>query len=136
LKTLMGMKWFSNVDIYYEESPPKSGKLILTFAVREMPVLTHVEFRGLKAIRKKEIEDTTGLKKGNRADPTRTRLALGQILQLYHDKGYDLAEVDLVEGGKPGDTKIVIQIFEGPKVKISGIHFVGSEFASPATLRT
>src|SRR5438270_531463 len=93
LKTLMG-KWFSDVEVYCEESPPKSGKLILIFAVREMPILTHVEFRGRKAIRQKEIEDTTGLKKGNRADPTRTRLALGQILQLYRDKGYDFAQVD------------------------------------------
>jgi outer membrane protein insertion porin family len=136
LKTLMTKKWFSDVQIYYEESPPKSGKIILTFAVREMPVLTQVEFRGLKAIRRKDVEDTTGLKKGNRADPTRTRLALGQILRLYQEKGYDLAEVNLVEGGNPGDTKIVIQIFEGPKVKISAIHFIGNTFASPATLRT
>src|SRR5262249_28042194 len=93
LKSLMGTKWFSDVQIYCEESPPKSGKLILNVAVVEMPVLTHVEFRGRKAIRQKEIEDTTGLKKGSRADATRTRLALGQILRLYQEKGYDLAEV-------------------------------------------
>jgi outer membrane protein insertion porin family len=136
LKSLMGTKWFSDVQIYYEESPPQSGKLILTFAVHEMPVLTHVEFRGRKAIRQKEIEDTTGLKKGNRADSSHTRTSLGQILRLYQEKGYDLAEVDLVEGGNPGDTKVVIQIFEGPKVQISSIHFVGNQFASAATLKT
>ncbi len=136
LKTLMGKKWFSDVQIYYEESPPKSGKLILTFAVREMPVLTHVEFRGRTAIRQKEIEDTTGLKKGNRADQVRTRLALDQILRLYQEKGYDFAQVDLIEGGNPGDTKVVIQIFEGPKVKISAIHFEGNEFATAATLKS
>src|SRR5262249_38385837 len=87
LKSLMGTKWFSDVQIYYEEAPPKSGKLILTFAVREMPVLTHVEFRGRKAIRLKEIEDTTDLKVGHRADPARTRLAMEQIRHLYQDKG-------------------------------------------------
>jgi len=66
-----------------------------------------------------------GLKKGSRADPTRTRLALARS-QLYHDQGYDLAEVDLVEG-QCRRYQVVIQIFEGPKVKISGIHFVGCQ---------
>ena len=97
-----------------------------------MPLLTKVEFRGRKAIRLKEIEDTTGLKAGNRADPTRTRLAVAQIQRLYQEKGYDLASVTLLEGGNPGDTKIVIEIFEGPKVKVNSINFVGNHFASSA----
>ena len=71
------------VRYYLDESPPKSGKWALIFVVREMPVLTQVEFRGRKAIRLKEIEDTTELKAGNRADPTRTRLAVSQIQRLY-----------------------------------------------------
>jgi beta-lactamase regulating signal transducer with metallopeptidase domain len=100
------------------------------------PVLTQVEFRGRKAIRQKEIEETTGLKVGSRADATHTRNALGQILRLYQDKGYDLAEVNLLEGGNPGETKVVIQIFEGPKLKIGSINFVDNEFASSAILRT
>jgi outer membrane protein insertion porin family len=136
LKTLWKTNWFSNVEVYYDESPPKSGRLIVTFLVKEMPVLTHVEFRGRKSIRQKELEDTTGLKVGSRADATHTQNTLGQILRLYQDKGYDLAEVSLLEGGKAGDTKVVIQIFEGPKVKIGSINFVGNEFASDATLRT
>ena len=136
LKTLWKTNWFSDVQVYFDESPPKSGKLILTFLVKEMPVLTHVEFRGRKSIRQKELEDTTGLKVGNRADPTHTRNALGQILRLYQDKGFDLAEINLLEGGNPGETKVVIQIFEGPKVKIGSINFVGNSFASAATLKT
>ncbi len=136
LKTLWKTNWFSDVQVYCEQSPPKSGKLIVTFLVREMPVLTYVEFRGRTAIRLKELEDTTGLKVGSRADATHTRTTLGQILRLYQDKGYDLAEVNLLEGGNPGETKVVIQIFEGPKVKIASINFIGNEFASGATLRT
>ncbi len=115
---------------------PQSRKVPLLVAVREMPLLTKVEFRGRKAIRLKEIEDTTALKVGNRADPTRTRLAVGQILKLYEEKGYDLASVTLLEGGNPGNTKVVIEIFEGPKVKLNSITFVGNHFASAAQLQT
>ena len=86
--------------------------------------------------RLKEIRSTTELKAGNRADPTRTRLAVGQILRLYQEKGYDLASVTLLEGGNVGDTKIVIEIFEGPKVKVHSISFAGNHFASAAQLKT
>ena len=30
LKTLWRTNWFSNVEVFYDESPPKSGKLIVT----------------------------------------------------------------------------------------------------------
>src|SRR5262249_3295680 len=136
VKSLMKTNWFSQVDAYFDESPPKSGKYALIFTVREMPVLTHVEFKGRTAIRLKEIEDTTGLKKGNRADPMRTRNAVHSIYRLYKEKGYDLAEVELLEGGNPGDTKVVMRIFEGPKVKLGSIDFVGNQFATDAQLKT
>jgi outer membrane protein insertion porin family len=136
LKTLMGTKWFADVTYHIDESPPGSGKYALIWVVREMTLLTKVEFRGRKAIRLKEIEDSTSLKAGNRADPARTWLAVSQILRLYQEKGYDLASVTLLEGGNAGDTKIVIEIFEGPKLKVGSIDFVGNKFASDATLRT
>ena len=135
LKTLMATKWFSDVRYELDESPPKSGKWALIFVVREMPLLTKVEFRGRKAMRLKEIENMTGLKAGNRADPPRARLAVAQIRRLYGEMGYDLASVTLLEGGNPGDTKVVIEIFEGPKVKVNSISFVGNHFASDAQLR-
>ncbi len=101
-----------------------------------MTLLTKVEFRGRKAIRLKEIEDMTGLKAGSRADPSQTWLAVSRIQELYREKGYDLASVTLLEGGNRGDTKIVIEIFEGPKAKVTSISFVGNHFASSATLRS
>jgi outer membrane protein insertion porin family len=99
-----------------------------------MPVLKHVEFRGRKAIKLKEIEENTDLKVGHRADPVKTRLARDQIERLYHEKGYELAEVRLLEGGNAGDTKIIFQIFEGPKFQIASVDFKGNVFASDAQL--
>lgn len=136
LKTLLGTKWFSDATYYLDESPPKSGKYTLIFSLKDMTLLTKVEFRGRKAIRLKEIEDVTELKAGNRADPSQTWLAVNRIQELYREKGYDLASVTLLEGGNRGDTKIVIEIFEGPKAKVTSINFVGNHFASSATLRT
>ncbi len=128
LKTLLGTKWFSDASYWIDETPPKSGKYTLIFSLKDMTLLTKVEFRGRKAIRLKEIEDITGLKAGNRADPSQTWRAVSQIQELYREKGYDLASVTLLEGGNRGDTKIVIEIFEGPKAKVTSINFKGNTF--------
>src|SRR6202034_4462008 len=42
----------------------------------------------------------------------------------------------LIEGGKFGDTKVVIEIFEGPKFKIESIDFVGNTFVDDGVLAT
>jgi RNA polymerase sigma factor (sigma-70 family) len=136
LKTLLDTTWFSNVSYYLDESPPRNGKWALVFVVREMPLLTKVELRGRKAISLNEIEDITGVKAGRHADPRRTKLAVAQISRLYLEKGYDLASVRLLEGGNPGDTQVVIEIFEGPKVTVRSIRFAGNHFATNAQLRT
>jgi outer membrane protein insertion porin family len=107
-----------------------------TLPVREVPVYERAEFRGCKAISPKEIEELTGLKVGSRSDTTRTRLALGQIRRLYLERDYDLVEVTLLEGGDTGDTKLVIQIVEGPRTRIASIDFVGNQFFSDALLLT
>ncbi len=136
LKSLMGTKWFSDVTYYHEESPPKSGKYNLIFRVVEMPTIKKVDFKGRRAIKLKELEETTGLKAGNRADPNHTRVAIGQILRLYQEKGYEQASVKLIKGGEAGDVEIVIEIFEGPKEELSSIDFKGNVFATDATLKT
>ncbi|MBX6316012.1 MAG: outer membrane protein assembly factor, partial [Isosphaeraceae bacterium] len=128
-------KWFTWVRADYVKDPSSQG-YILTFYVQEMPVLTHVEFRGLKKLRLKDVEENTGLKKGARADHLKNLMAVNQIKRLYEEKGYEFAQVELLEGGKPGDTRVVFQIFEGPKCRLSSIKFVGNTFVSDAVLRT
>ncbi|SIO11639.1 outer membrane protein assembly complex, YaeT protein [Singulisphaera sp. GP187] len=135
IQTLLGTKWFSDVSPYFDKSTDGKG-FILTFVVRELPVLSHVEFRGLKHLKLKDVEENTGLKKGNRADAARTQLAVDQIRRLYAEKGYDSAEVTLLEGGERGQTRVVMQIFEGEKHTVGGIDFVGNVFSTDATLRT
>ena len=135
LKRLSKMQWFSEIKPYLDRDPKGEG-VILTFLVREMPVIREVEFRGRKKVRLKDIETTTGLKVGGRADPMRAQMAVAQIKNLYEEKGYGDAEVQLLEGGKLGDTKIVFEIYEGPWVKLGGIDFVGNTIVSDALLRT
>lgn len=135
LRTLLGTKWFAEVDPRYDKAPDGQG-VVLIFQVREMPVLTAVEYRGRSKIKLKDLEENTGLKKGARADSLRARLAVSQIKRLYEEKGYELAEVELLEGGKEGDRKVVFRIFEGPKFLLRSIDFRGNVAIPDDTLRT
>lgn len=139
LRALNASKWFTDfgVKASYKKDPkrPADG-IIVIFDVTEMPVLKKVEFRGRTKIREKELTESTGLKPGARADHVRNQLAVAQIRRLYQEKGYELAEVTLLEGAKPEDRNAIFQIFEGPKCRVTSISFAGNGFVSDATLKT
>ncbi len=136
IRSLFGTKWFSKVKAHYEDDPARGG-YILHYFVEEMPLLQAVEFRGrTRKMSLKALEESTGLKPGARADQSRNQAAVGQIRRLYQEKGYELAEVKLIEGGKPGDRRAIFEIFEGPKLKVGGVAFEGNEAIPASTLRT
>jgi hypothetical protein len=97
-------------------------------------LISKIEYRGRKAVRLAEIETATGLRIGNVTDPERAQSAVHRIHDLYHEKGYGLASVTLLEGGGLTDTHVVFEIFEGPKIKVNSISFKGNYFATEAQL--
>lgn len=136
VKRLMDKGWFSDVQAEVVEDPERRDGIILVFKVVEMPVVQAVEYRGRSKLRLRDLESATGLKPGSRADHVRNMLGVNQIRRVYEEKGYAMAEVRLLEGGKAGDTRVIFEIFEGPKCKITSVAFVGNELVSDATLKT
>jgi outer membrane protein insertion porin family len=132
---LMGTRWFADVQAFYKKDTERNG-LLLTFRVTEHPVLKEVEFRGMTKLKRKEVEESTGIKVGAHSSHVKAQVAVAQIQGLYKDKGYEWAEVRLVEGQKPTDTRVVYEVFEGPKCKLRSIDFTGNDYVSDATLRT
>jgi outer membrane protein insertion porin family len=135
LKSLKQTNWFSQVNVSYLPDEQSDG-VILIFKVREMPIIKSVEYRGRSKITVKTIEQNTGIKVGARADYVRTAASVGQIRRLYEEKGYLLAEVKLLKGGKEGDREVIYEILEGPRHRVREIEFRGNEVYSDATLRT
>ena len=138
-RSLNGTKWFSDVEAVPRARPQRPLGQELHPDLRRQgdarPDPRRVP-RPEEASSSRRSRSSTGLKEGNRADATRTHLAVGQIQRLYDEKGYELAEVKLLEGGNPGDTRVVIGIFEGQKLHVGAIDFEGNVFATDGTLRT
>ena len=135
LKALNGTKWFSDVRIEYDRSGDGQG-VVLVIIVVEMPIIRSLEFIGLHKLKLKDVQESCDLKKGGRADWKTAQMAPSRIKTLYDEKGYEQSQVKLLEGGNPGDTKVVIEIFEGPKFHIESIDFVGNTFVEDGVLLT
>src|SRR5207253_1122970 len=78
----------------------------------------------------------TNLRKGAPLNPIANRMAREAILRRYHDMGRLFAGVELLEGDKPGDTRVVFNITEGEVVRVRRIGFEGNTFVSAARLGT
>ena len=135
VRKLMKTFWFSDVRTHCQEKPRNSGKYVLTFFLRELPqIVPKVEYRGTRLIPLKDIEYLTDVKDGRPADRVRTALAVHQIQRIYLEKGYGLSTVTPRVEGYPGDLKVVIEIFEGPKQRLRSITFTGNDFATDGSL--
>ena len=135
VRSLSATKWFSDVQIEYEPDARGDG-IVLVFVLAEMTKLSNIEFIGIHKLKQKEVEEACDLRPGGRADAQTVLMASRRIQNLYIEKGYETAQVKLLEGGKPGDARVVIEIFEGEKFRIGSIKFVGNSFVEDSVLGT
>ena len=135
VKSLRATGWFSDIGVEYSRAPETKG-VILFFKLAEKQIIREVKYEGRSKISEKEIEKATQIKVGGRANWLQAQMAVRQIQSLYTEKGYDFANVKLIEGGNPGDTRIHYRIFEGPKSQIGRVEFVGNTVFVADLLRT
>ncbi len=99
--------------------------------------IEEIRYEGARHISKEDLEAVTGLRVGQPLSPIANQVAARAIERKYvQEKGRIFAKVDLVEGDKPTDTRVVFRVTEGSTVKISSIDFTGVEFVSAARIRT
>lgn len=133
VKKLASLPWFVDVQPLYQRTP--EGHIVV-FRVVERPTIRYVEYLGNVRIRDKKLAKETGLKAGGAADPHAVEDGRRKIEDLYRQNGFNLAQVSILEGLKPGDKGVVYIINEGPAEKIWSISFEGNEFVSDGRLKT
>ncbi len=146
VESLVRTRWFAIVEpsIRRTEDGPE-----LVFRVVEKPIVRSVTYLGLgktngwqKAgvslgVAKDEVqklEALTGLKKGSPYDIAANKECARRIEQMYHEKGYAFATVELEKGDQREDREVVFRIEKGPKVKVVDVDFIGNKDFSDAVL--
>jgi len=125
-------------DIQVRDEMTTDGRVIVYFMLTEFPnVVNDVIYRHAHHINPKDLDSLTGIKKGEPLNPTRNKQGCQAIEGRYQEQGRLFATVTLEEGDKPGDSRVVYNICEGPIVRVRSINFTGNEIlASQARLRT
>lgn len=130
--------FFSDVKLDREDGATGT---IVTFRVKERPVLRTIDYRGNKAVATSAIQEELKKQKIELApntvySPASAAAAKRAIDKLMHDKGLQFATVtfDAAPAG-PDEAALVFQINEGPKARIEEIDFAGNETIGEGALR-
>jgi outer membrane protein insertion porin family len=130
---LIGSQLFYDVKADRIDRP---DGVVVVFRVLERPRIAEVQFVGNKALTNDKLVELTGLRPGKAMDPAANQMAVREIEVKYRDKGFPFVQVELLEGGRDGDAKVVIRINEGPKTKVTSIRFEGASFVPASVLKT
>lgn len=137
LRRLHATKWFVPGEVQILTKTDPDGRVTVFVHVAELTgVVQDVQFLGAQHLSRTELQNLTGVRKGEPMNPEINRRGCLEIVRKLQDDGRYYASADLLEGGKPSDTRVVYQIVEGPKVKVAGVDFVGVEHANTGRLRT
>lgn len=122
-------------DIRVETRQGSKG-LEVVFIVEEIPSIGDVLLYGNVEVGDSDIHEVLGFKRGEAFQDHITKEAKEKIKLLYHEKGFFLAEVDVVSKKSVRNLmNIHIRIREGEKIEIKNIRFSGNKKFSADDLR-
>jgi outer membrane protein assembly complex protein YaeT len=136
VRLIYGTGLFAHVTVETFEHPGKPGAVDVYFVVVERAhTIDDIVYIGGQHLKLDELKNITHLRKGDPLVPYLNQESCRNIVNELYKQGRPFATCELIEGGKPGDTRVVFNITEGPKVKVKSVDFVGQTFVSGEVLR-
>ncbi|MDZ7860008.1 MAG: outer membrane protein assembly factor BamA [Candidatus Krumholzibacteriota bacterium] len=125
LKRLVQTKNFSDIEALYSE---EEGEAVITLRVEEYPRISKIRVLGNEKIETSEIRGKLRLREGLFARPEAISRDVMSIEEMYGEKGYNNARARVEKSNIKEEHKVELEyrIFEGEKVKISHIDFIGN----------
>ncbi len=138
LRALYKANFFENIEI--QERDGDTGKIV-TFVVKEKPLIRSIEYSGNKSFTESNIldhfkEKKVGLTVDSQYDPAKIRAAERALKDLMTQNGKPLGTVHTeIENIPPSSVRVRFVMDEGPKVRIGKILFVGNKVFSENDLK-
>ena len=115
---------------------PEGGVTVLTYTVKEYPVVRKVEITGNKKLKKADLETALAVNAPDFLNPQRIEQGIANLRRKYHKEGYYAVEIS-------SDTELVnnneailnVKIKEGVKNRIEKIVFNGNTVVSDRKLK-
>ncbi len=133
IKNIYKLGYFDDVRVDVQKT--KEG-LVVTYIVREKPVVKRIVYQGNKAIKEKDLKKITELKPYTILNLQKINEAAERIRLLYKEQGYYNTKVEpQVKMLNPREAKVIFKIKEGKKVFIKRINFEGNKAFSDDDLK-
>lgn len=140
IKALFGMGFFDDIEI--RSSPMEGGRVSLTYAFRERPVISRVEFEGNEQISTSDLKDLIKTKEWSIFDVNKVKDDVALVQKHYEDKGYFLAKVSFevkpvkpAADGSSDEVELTYKINDFDKVEIKEITFLNNKRFSDRELK-
>src|SRR5256714_14099930 len=141
LQAILALGFFDKVDtrVTIEDGP--RGGVLVTFYVKELPIIRDIQFQGLHSVSESDVlktfrERRVGVSTEAIYDPVKVRGAIRVMKEMLAAKGHRNAVI--AEGKEQVSTTsvaITFQVTEGPRVRVADIQFTGSKVFKGGTLR-
>jgi len=128
IEEIYSMGYFETVDAGFENS-------VLTFTVKEYPVIVSIEVQGNKAIDTEEILKSISMKKFDILNTKTLKTSIDRIISLYREKGYYNVTVDSDTKAVEGGIGLTFTVAESSQLYIRKVDFDGNENISDGKLR-
>jgi len=134
IKRIYSLGLFSDVKI---EGDVTGSDIALYVVVKEFPRARSIEIEGNDKVDTEDLEDIISTKKGQVVTPNILQVSINDMLEIYREKGYFLAEIEyeLDEIEETGIADVKFKVKENRKVKIKSIEFVGNVAFDDGKLR-
>lgn len=140
VRALYAQGHFEDVKVYAEEGT-RGGKII-TFEVKERPLLLDIKYEGLHSVQQSTVLEefrkrSVGLSKESQYDAVKAKRAAAVIKEMLANEGRPEATVDpVVESISATAVALTFKIDEGPRFRVAAVEFEGNQVFSSSHLRS
>jgi outer membrane protein insertion porin family len=134
IKRLVRTKDFADAIAYYSE---EEGRAVIRVVVKEYPRVRSVSFEGNDKVKDEDISGKVSLREGSFARPATITKDASAITELYSEKGYTRASVEVrrTDSAEQNKIDVTYAITEGKKVKIRHIDLLGNGAVSSESIK-
>ncbi|HEX3035541.1 MAG TPA: outer membrane protein assembly factor BamA [Thermodesulfobacteriota bacterium] len=125
IKRIYQLGFFEDVSAEVEKIPEG---LVLTYNVKEKPIVVDLRIRGNEEIKSDKILEVVEIREGRIIELQKVSRSADAVNKLYSSEGFIETEVDFsIEPRAEGAVSVTFDITEGKKAYIKDVDFVGNE---------
>jgi outer membrane protein insertion porin family len=115
---------FERIETRFIDAPEG---IHIKLIVQEKPIVNSVVFHGNTKLDERDLVKHAGIEKGDAHSPQMVIQAKQRLIDLYQDRGFNHADIQVYKGAKVGETDVVFRISEGERERIWEIDIIGNQ---------